>query len=326
MTVGSIKNIGDGDIVPGDPYSNQGAQAAIDNEIQSIYEALKAGKDVSMMINDVMNKIQNFGSNVIGQYSESQTQLTKYLSGVSNVQSIVNDQDGTARQDIDKYTGKGVVDSKGNPVYVSPTKALEDQLSYLLNDPQTKYMMKAGPDGPEPTTNPPTPNPSYAFFQSHPDLYDSMKSNIQNFVTSLKNPSPGSGTIEFDDGNAGYNNHNNGIGFTNAPEGYQDHPKSPGTIDANTTFTTGSALDNMWEMANQKIDPTTGAKPDPSILNQVTSAIGSINQSYTSASSAVQTVSQTKEQTFNAEQGMFNKFMQAINSLVKSFTQAQKTQ
>jgi hypothetical protein len=302
-----------------DPPVGKGLKAAIMALIATIMKNLKAGMDVSSDMNKLLNMLQSFGGNVVGQDAEAQKQLTKYLSGVSNIQGIINDENGAPQQDIDPYSGQKVLNQDGSARMVSPEEALQHQLQYLLNDPQTKYKMQDDGSGHPKLIEPKMLNPSYAFFQAHPELYDEMKSNLSNLVSSLKNKDGSCPSI--DNEPAGYNVLPDGTisPGTNIQSGSFPYDPTP-----NQNSYEGGAIENMWEKANQPIDPSTGAKPDPTILNQVMSAVGSINQSYTSASSAEQTVAQADIQTFNTEQGIFNKFLQAENSVIKALVAGQK--
>jgi hypothetical protein len=302
-----------------DPYSNKGIKDAIMQLIAQIMANLKAGRDVSADMNRLLEMMMGFGANVVGQDSEAQKQMTKYLSGVADIQQYINDKDGKPVQDIDPYSGEAEENSDGTKKMVSPEEALQHQLQYLINDPKTKYKVEDDGTGHPKLVEPKTINQSYEFYKKHPEVYDSQKSNIMNLLSALKNKDGTSPS--FDSNTAGYNflsdgTINPGQNITPGSFPYDNTP--------NQSSYPGGAIEYMWTQDSLPIDPSTGEKPDPTILNQVMSAIGSINQSYTSASSALQTVAQADVQAFNAEQGILNQFLQAQISFDKVLVQGEK--
>lgn len=87
------------------------------------------------------------------------------------------------------------------------------------------------------------------------------------------------------------------------------------------------AIKNMWQKATPQ--PSASGKPapqpDPTTLQAVQTAMGDFANTLTSSSSAVQALAKSDTQTYTAEQGNFNKFLQAQISQEKTFVANQKS-
>lgn len=297
----------------GDPYSTAGMKQNIVNEIYNALAELKSGHmDVSEQLIFIFGKMQSFSGNVVGQDSETQTMMTGYISGSSELQKILGmkpNSDGSMDQteDINQYTGKPEAGTK-----VDPEVALGHECEYLLNNPKTEY--KLGADG-KPLTDAAgnkIKNPAYNFFNAHPDLYSSIQSNVEQVLDGLGDSSSGGPGKISHTGTPGYSDDGSGGESITFPDGKTGK---------------NGFIANMWNKATTTPSKSgsPGTQGDPTILQAVQTAMGSVSQSYTSSSSASQALAKTDTQTFTSAQGNFNKFLQAFISQVKSMVQGQKT-
>lgn len=295
----------------GDPYSTAGMKENIVNEIYNALAELKSGHmDVSEQLIFIFGKMQSFSGNIVGQDSETQTMMTGYISGSSELQKVLGmkpDSSGnmSKTEDINRYTGQPEPGTS-----VDPETALGHECEYLLNNPKTEY--KLGTDG-----NPLTDaagnkikNPAKKFFDAHPDLYSSIQSNVEQVLDGLGDSSTnGPGQITHT-GDPGYSDDGSGGESISFP-----HTGKDGFIA------------NMWNKATTtpSSSGSPGTQGDPTILQAVQTAMGSVSQSYTSSSSASQALAKTDTQTYTSAQGNFNKFLQAMISQIKAMVQGQKS-
>lgn len=215
-------------------------------------------------------------------------------------------QDAQAQQAMTDFIGTSsyvqnlLADKDGTPQYdvnpytgeiekdkpkVSPEQALSDALKSIKSRMNSPYVLDK--DG-NPTK---TPNYLYNFFHdpkapNNQALANNIETNMEGIAKALGNDS------------------------TSDPI---DIPKD--------------SIKNMWQKATPQ--PSASGKPapqpDPTTLQAVQTAMGDFANTLTSSSSAVQALAKSDTQTYTAEQGNFNKFLQAQISQEKSFVANQKS-
>ena len=91
------------------------------------------------------------------------------------------------------------------------------------------------------------------------------------------------------------------------------------------------SISNMWQRAEPDYpgvvpDGNTPPpkEPESELLKNVQSAMGTLNQAYTSTSSSTQAVVKQRMTNLQAMQGVFNKFLTLINDFDKALVGGQK--
>jgi len=306
---------------PDNPYSVSGMEKYLVWEIDQLMADIKSGKmDITTQMAVIFGHLTSFFDNVVGQDSQSQSAMNKYIGGASEMQKIFQDTDGTPLQQVNPYTGKPewTIDPKTNqkvPVYAPPEAVLNNEAHYLITNPLQQYEL--GDDG-KPKIDKmgnKIKNPSYAFYQKNNDLYNQTKQDIVTAVTGMSNGQK----VTFDDKS----------GYFSIPQG--DPSKDPKDIDPVTGLPrySGGIIQSIHAEANPQPDPSDPSKPVPqpnlTRLNAWNTAMGNTTQSYTNTSSAVQAVIKTDTQTYQSANSSQTKVLSGITDLSKAFVQGQKT-
>lgn len=167
----------------------------VEQLVEKIKQALKKGnmQDFSMEISSVLGKMSGFGNEQVGATTVIMGVGTNRKDALSYVNQLIGDNQAVFKNgkvnpdalvaDVNPYTGE-----KENDKMVPPEKALSDQITYLVNNPMSKYVLDANGN----STG--KKNPSYTFFHN-PDNYTSYVNQVTTLQSLLKPyTSPGNTT------------------------------------------------------------------------------------------------------------------------------------
>ena len=288
-------------------------QNQINAEIDSVKAKLRGGSwDPSIAMMMIFSMMTSGGNELVRQSSQVASATQGYISSMSTVQELLSkpSKPDTINYDINIYTGKK--EHVDNPSPTQRDTAFSHMLTYLANSVATKYQKDSngndltGPSGQK------IENPAYRFFQAQYERAEKSgsagTSDLGSQIISAVQDLGGTARGTWTSGKPGYNG-GEGVRFE----------LNPGSIS------------NMWERAEPDYPDEIGPgetpppkEPESELLKNVQSAMGTLNQAYTSTSSSTQAVVKQRMTNLQAMQGVLNKFLTLINDFDKALVGGQK--
>lgn len=296
-------------------YSNSDLVSQMEALIQQIEKGLKEGKDQTDQIAQVMNDIQGFQGNLVGQSSQTEQAQNIMTAGVANLQAYGADKSGAPMQLVNQWTGEKETNADGTPLMGSPEAGAAAESQFLSNCPYTPYLLNSQGQ----STG--VKNPLYGFTQSNLTQQQSVSSAVEGVFTSLSGGSDFPVTVT---GTPGYviGSDGNVVPGSGVVVSIQGDDASP---DASGNYTSG-CITNMWSQGTPSTSGEGNTSPNSAILNNFQTSMGTLGQSVTASSSLLQSDIKVLTTNYQAGTTNYSNFLQDILKLLQNAVSAQKQQ
>lgn len=260
-------------------------------KLQEILVALKSGKDVSVQLSMLMYKMSEFQSAQVGTDAKAQEIMQGYINDAKDIwQQFQKEMGNIPTEKGDP--GQGTNDADFINEVVNHAAKMQGDMYYKFKDLLGKIK-------------------NDSFFKSHPDMEKRIEDTINGITDAITSQTTVNIPCNYKDGNGNWHsilyqtNAMLGILMQYEPQKYEDFLKANQRQSGN------------HDIQDFRIDPT-----NPTLMNNLTSNMGDLNQNLTSGSSALSALAQSDAKTLEATRSVFKNFCEAFNGIVAHMNQA----